>query len=104
MPIQKQSLGAVNDVAQANASEALAGSVVYQIENVGATPTFVFEAKQRNATTWLPIQALNLGTGTLVLNATAAGLYKIDASGELDTRCRQTVAGTADVFVGISLG
>jgi hypothetical protein len=104
MPMQKISLANVNDVAQANASESLSGSVVYDIENIGATPTFVFEAKARLATVWLPIQALNLGTGTLVLNATVAGLYKIDASGALDTRVRQTVAGTADVFIGLSLG
>lgn len=105
MSISVFRLAAVNDQAALNASEALSGAITFHVDNIGATPTFVFEARPRgSAGAWVNIQAVNLATGALVLNTTTVGLFRVDASGQLDVRLRQTVAGSADVYVGVSLG
>jgi len=103
--IAKKVLAAVNDEVALNASESLAGTVVFHLDNVTGVINVVFEARMRGSPTWQLIQAANVSTGTLVTVATAAGLFRIDASGQLDIRARSTVAtGTVDVYAGVSLG
>lgn len=105
MGLPKQTLAAVNDEARWNASEALAGVGTFGLDITGA-PTVVFEARVRGSTTWVSVQAVNLTTGALAVNATAAGLFRIDLSGQLEFRVRMTVVGggTVDVWPGVSLG
>jgi hypothetical protein len=108
MPIDKKTLAAVNDAFELNVSEALSGTAVFQLFNITGTITVAFEAKTKGAPTsaWTAVQATNLANGTQAATATAVGLYRVDASGELDLRVRVTVSGpgTVDVYPGISLG
>lgn len=103
-----KTIGAVNDAVELNVSEALSGICVFQLFNITGTLTVQFEAKTKGAPVgaWTAVQATNLNTGTQATTASAAGLYRVDASGELDVRVKVTVSGpgTVDVYPGVSLG
>lgn len=107
MPIRVYTLAAVQDECRLNASEALAGVIAFHLFNLAAAVTLQFEAKTKGApdAAFTAIQATNLATGAQATSATAVGIYRIDASGELDIRARVSAStGSIDVYPGVSLG
>lgn len=113
MSLQKRTLTLVNDEVRWNASEALAGTIAFALDNQTGTGTYVFEARIRPQVdasqavpAWTSVQVVNLTTGTFVTSSAAPGLFRLDCSGQLEFRVRCTVAGpgTMDVFPGVTIG
>lgn len=109
MAMATKSLLVPTDEYRINVSEALSGVVVFGLVANGAPDRTVnFEVKVRGQAdgAFQAIQATNLSTGTLVTSATAAGVFRIDASGELEIRARLSggTTGGFDVTAGVTLG
>jgi hypothetical protein len=105
MAIAQQSLGALNAAtAWVTPSEGFAGQIVFQISGTfSGTLTFQGTVQPTVGTPAVgTIQATKLDDGTAVTTATAAGLFRVDASGLTGVRAKMTAytsgAALADVL------
>ena len=102
MPVQARRLETMDTVEDtagiAQASDAFAGLVVYQLYGTWAG-TVTFEGTI-NDSDWDSVQAEPLATGTKATTTTTSGLYRVDASGLFKTRVRFSIdtSGTVSVM------
>ncbi len=92
-----ETMGEANaEAGHAQAHDAFAGQVVYQILGTWSG-TITWYATQDGGTTDFAIRAEQLGTGTLATTTTTNGIFRIDASGLIDVFAKMTSysSGTA---------
>ena len=87
------------EAGHAQASDAFAGMVVYQITGTWSG-TITWYATNDGGTTDYAIRAEPLGTGTLATTTTVNGIFRIDASGLTDVFAKMTSysSGTASLY------
>lgn len=108
MPINVVTLDVLNEATDwLDASEALSGSVAYQLTDIG-TLTVTFEAKRIGVADGkeVAVQATNMNTGTAATTATANGIYVINVPAGVLTRVKLTAltGGSVNVWASPSLG
>lgn len=104
--IQKTfTLAALNDAADlGNADAGLAGDITFQITGT-FSQTLTFEATI-DGTNWVALMATNLNTGTGATTTTAAGLFRVDATGltRFRVRCSAHTSGSSVVTATPTIG
>ena len=94
-----ETMDTVEDTAGvAEGSNAYASQVVYQIYGTWSG-TITFEATI-NGDDWIAVKVKPLDTGTMATTTSDSGLFRVDASGLVSTRCRFSTdtSGTVEVM------